>query len=394
MKIFSSMLLSAGLLVAGTTFASPVKEGADWTSINECSVDSPNYMLARTSMVMTGCLISKNGVYAVLVRELQSFSVQIRNAPGALATNDKGQEFQIPAGATRAVTYWNSGDKSPNSPNTTLDLNDSGTLAVYNRGIAAGGSAQWTSGTGGSGADILIIADWGELVLQRGYNWSAGNNPDLNKGGHYKKRFVDVDRNKFVKGFGGVHTPTVGMYIFDYDTDRITRTTTQNNFENAQSAHASVLNCGADKQTNLTGSQTLGGSITETRSFSSASSSTATTGIEVKVGIEAGAEILKTSVETSVKRELSNTSTTERSSSTSREKHFSVVMNFDVPPGHRQTAFMTANEVTTDIPYTAAAIVQPAGYGRYITRNVHNDVYTNKSGREATLAAGQLIVCN
>lgn len=129
-RIFIAFAVIA-LVLPGTTLMaqSPVTEKNDWATITGCNENSPNYMLKHTSMGVGSCIVSKNGVYYVFVREYQSFGIVMSNAPG------KG-------GATPAVTYWNSGDRNPTSPHTSLEMQGDGNLVVYDKAIDNGGTSK------------------------------------------------------------------------------------------------------------------------------------------------------------------------------------------------------------------------------------------------------------
>ncbi|MCH2450392.1 MAG: hypothetical protein MK198_09635 [Gracilimonas sp.] len=372
------------LALPGTTLMaqSSVTEKDGWASLGRCSERSPNYMLVHSSLGNGSCIVSKNGLFHVMLTLNQRFTIIISNAPG------KG-------GATPYVNYWYSGHgyatQNPNA--TSLEMQGDGNLVLYNKAIKDGGVSRWSSGTYGTHADHVVITNGGELVLQSGVSWDKGPNPTLNTAGRYKHQWAEVNRNKLVKGIGGVPISTAGLHIVDYEIDKITTTTTAADLSHSSTAYYSAHNCGKGVNRPLKISQTLGADVEESQSWGSSRTSGQSTEIGVEVGVEAGIEIMKTSVSESVKNTLSSSQTRTYDKSETRSRHFSFNLEAEVDPGYYQSFLLQVNRTTTSVPFKALEIIKPAGHGPYISRNEIKSTFTNTKGRSAQGIAGDLIEC-
>ena len=381
---FTAFAVTALMLPFTTLMAqSPVTEENNWAVIGKCSERSPNYMLVHSSLGDGSCIISKNGLFYVMLTLNERFAIIMSNAPG------KG-------GATAAVSYWYSGrGYATQNPNTSsLEMQGDGNFVLYNEAIAKGGVARWSSGTDGTHADHVVITNGGQLVLQRGVSWDKGYNPALNPDGRYNRQWAEVNRNKLIKGIGGIHISSAGLHIFDYDIDNITTTTTAEDLRNSHTAHSSGFNCGKGVQNPLIISQELTTNITETQNWGTSRTTGQSTEIEVEIGVEAGIEIMKTSFSESVKSILSSskTETYEKPVARSVEKKSSI-NNVEIPPGYYQSFLLQVNRTTTTVPFKALEVIKPAGHGSYLSRNEIEGTFTNSEGTSSKAVAGDLMKC-
>lgn len=376
------MVLSCTELMA----QSPVTEKDGWASLGKCSEHSPNYMLVHSSLGNGGCIVSKNGVFRVMLTLNERFVIIISNAPGTEGATDD------------YVNYWFSGYGYPaQRPNTSsLEMQGDGNLVLYNNAISKGGVSRWSSGTDGTHADHVVITNRGQLVLQRGgVSWDKGHNPTLNPDGRYKRQWAEVNfKEKYVKGIAGTITSSAGLHILDYDIDNITITTEPADLSHSATAPYSAHNCGKGAINPLRISQTLGADVEESESWGSSKTTGRSTEIGVEIGVEAGVEIMKTSISQIIKETLKTSKIKTHVKSKTWSEHFNFNLTAEVPPGYYQSFLLQVDRTTTTVPFKALELIKAkGGKGPYISRNEIQSTFTNERGHNATGIAGDLIKC-
>lgn len=196
-----------------------------------------------------------------------------------------------------------------------------------------------------------------------------------------------------VKRIGGIHTPTVGLHVLNYDIDNIITTTEPADLSHSSTAHYVGHNCGKGVKNPITITQTLAADITESQSWGFSTTKGQSTEIGVEVGAEASTGIMKASVSSSIKTTLSSSQTKTYESSETRSKHYGFELQASVDPGYYQSFMLQVNRATTVVPYVALEVVKPTGYGPYISRTKVKSTFTNSMGRSAQAQAGDLIKC-